>query len=80
MKSTNLLSKTILIGPLTVIGVEMCVHIYIHQFMGVPLIAVALFTLANHNLREWVSFRYVTYFVVLLLGHCLAVLDDTWQS
>ena len=76
MKSTNLLSKTILIGPLTVIGVEMCVHIYIRQFMGVPLIAVALFTLANHNLREWVSFRYVTYFVVL--GQCLSELDDTW--
>ena len=50
MKSTNLLSKTILIGPLTVIGVEMCVHIYIHQFVGVPLIVLALFTLANHNL------------------------------
>ena len=76
IKSTNLLSKTILIGPLTVIGVEMCVHIYIHKFMGVPLIAVALFTLANHNLREWVSFMYFTHFVVL--GHCLAaVLDDT---
>ena len=53
-----------------------CAYTYIHQFVGVPLIVLALFTLANHNLREWVSFRYVTYFVVL--GQCLSELDDTW--